>query len=218
MSISSIQSYYFSILNHDIPYGSISKPDKHKENDIFTSYPLTNKSIVREWISLYIPQQKKKSSFIEGFMPRRKSSSSIAITSFDVMSIPTNKNKTKHHHQHPPTSTSLLLSDLLKNYNTRHYIEKEVPSKDTLVIDDFKIIEPYNPSSLYHYQSLKQESLSIIYTSRELRVNPDYLRMLVAEANMIRANKIIGSLRPRQYLPKRQDLICYSSTPLRQEL
>lgn len=30
MSIYSIQSYYFSILNHDIPYESISKPDKYK--------------------------------------------------------------------------------------------------------------------------------------------------------------------------------------------
>lgn len=150
-------------------------------------------------------------------MPRKKSSSSIAITSFDVMSISTNKNKEKHHHQHPSISTSLLLSDLLKNYNT-HYVENEVTSTATFAIDNFKIIEPYNPPSLYYHQTLKRKLLSTTYTSRELRVNPDYLRMLVAEANMVRANKITGSLRPRHYLPKRQDLICFSPTPLRQEL
>ncbi|KAI8079938.1 uncharacterized protein BX664DRAFT_362070 [Halteromyces radiatus] len=40
---------------------------------------------------------------------------------------------------------------------------------------------------------------------REPRMNSAHLRMLVAEVNMMRADKIIGPLRPRNYLPKRSD-------------
>ncbi|ORZ14556.1 hypothetical protein BCR42DRAFT_417178 [Absidia repens] len=43
--------------------------------------------------------------------------------------------------------------------------------------------------------------------SREPRVNSAHLRMLVAEVNMMRADKIVGPLRPRNYLPKRNDPI-----------
>lgn len=41
--------------------------------------------------------------------------------------------------------------------------------------------------------------------ARDIRVNSDHLRMIVAEANMMRAQKIVGPLRPRSYLPKRLD-------------
>ncbi|KAI8139539.1 hypothetical protein BJV82DRAFT_626481 [Fennellomyces sp. T-0311] len=40
---------------------------------------------------------------------------------------------------------------------------------------------------------------------RDLRVNNAHLRMIVVEANMMRAQKIVGPLRPRGYLPKRLD-------------
>ncbi|ORY92025.1 hypothetical protein BCR43DRAFT_77851 [Syncephalastrum racemosum] len=40
---------------------------------------------------------------------------------------------------------------------------------------------------------------------RDRRVNGSHLRMIVAEANMMRAQKIVGPLRPRGYLPKRSD-------------
>ncbi|KAI9317685.1 hypothetical protein BX666DRAFT_1939829 [Dichotomocladium elegans] len=44
-----------------------------------------------------------------------------------------------------------------------------------------------------------------IYRARDLRVNGAHLRMIVAEANMMRADKIVGPLRPRGSLPKRSD-------------
>ncbi|KAI9303411.1 hypothetical protein BJ944DRAFT_268464 [Cunninghamella echinulata] len=43
------------------------------------------------------------------------------------------------------------------------------------------------------------------YHVRSLRANPDHLRMIVAEVNMMRANKIISPLRPRAVLLERND-------------
>ncbi|KAI8330208.1 hypothetical protein BC941DRAFT_475768 [Chlamydoabsidia padenii] len=49
---------------------------------------------------------------------------------------------------------------------------------------------------------------------REPRINSAHLRMLVAEVNMMRADKIVGPLRPRNYLPKRSDSLSWSPSPL----
>lgn len=43
------------------------------------------------------------------------------------------------------------------------------------------------------------------YHVRSLRSNPDHLRMIVAEVNMMRANKIVSPLRPRAVLLERTD-------------
>ncbi|CAO3644339.1 unnamed protein product [Cunninghamella echinulata] len=43
------------------------------------------------------------------------------------------------------------------------------------------------------------------YHVRSLRANPDHLRMIVAEVNMMRANKIVSPLRPRAVLLERND-------------
>ncbi|CAO3651128.1 unnamed protein product [Cunninghamella blakesleeana] len=224
MSIASIQSYYASILNHNIPYEPISKIDKHKRkkrkehkkgSNLLVPSPLTNNSIVTEWIRSFIYQQKKQTFSIEGFMPRRKSSSSIALTSLDVLSISsTNKNKIDHQYKSKPIKSTSLLFSLLNNYNNinhnnRNHIQGEVLPTNN--IDELTLIEPYS-------HPIQRTSSPNIYTTRELRTNPDYLRMLVAEINMVRANKIVGSLRPRHYLPKRQDPIHYSPSLLRQEL
>ncbi|KAI9282310.1 hypothetical protein BY458DRAFT_552529 [Sporodiniella umbellata] len=40
---------------------------------------------------------------------------------------------------------------------------------------------------------------------REIRVNPDGLRMASAERNMIHARKLLSPLKPRACLPKRND-------------
>ncbi|KAF9398680.1 hypothetical protein BGX21_007423 [Mortierella sp. AD011] len=42
--------------------------------------------------------------------------------------------------------------------------------------------------------------------SREIRSNPDYLRMMASEMRMIRSRKLISPLKPRGYLPRRKDL------------
>jgi hypothetical protein len=47
---------------------------------------------------------------------------------------------------------------------------------------------------------------------RDVRANPDHLRMIVAEMNMMRSRKIICPLRPRTYLQKRSDHFQYAQT------
>ncbi|GAB5589032.1 hypothetical protein Unana1_03932 [Umbelopsis nana] len=55
--------------------------------------------------------------------------------------------------------------------------------------------------------------------SRDIRANPDHLRMIVAEMNMMRSRKIVCPLRPRTYLQKRADHFQLDqSSPLRFEL
>lgn len=50
---------------------------------------------------------------------------------------------------------------------------------------------------------------------RDIRANTAHLRMIVAEINMMRANKIICPLRPRTHLDKRADEFQYQPSPLR---
>ncbi|KAI8992223.1 hypothetical protein BDB01DRAFT_894375 [Pilobolus umbonatus] len=49
---------------------------------------------------------------------------------------------------------------------------------------------------------------------RDIRANAAYLRMIVAEVNMMRSQKIVGPLRPRRLLPKRTDIFMHRSSPL----
>lgn len=49
---------------------------------------------------------------------------------------------------------------------------------------------------------------------RDTRANAAYLRMIVAEVNMMRSQKIVGPLRPRRVLPKRSDPFLYRPSPL----
>jgi hypothetical protein len=41
---------------------------------------------------------------------------------------------------------------------------------------------------------------------RDIRANPDHLRMIVAELNMMRARKVMCPLKPRGFLPRRKDV------------
>ncbi|KAI8331436.1 hypothetical protein EDC96DRAFT_527142 [Choanephora cucurbitarum] len=49
---------------------------------------------------------------------------------------------------------------------------------------------------------------------RDIRSNTAYLRMIVAEVNMMRSQKIVGPLRPRRVLPKRTDRFMPRPSPL----
>ncbi|KAI9251279.1 hypothetical protein EDC94DRAFT_485526, partial [Helicostylum pulchrum] len=52
--------------------------------------------------------------------------------------------------------------------------------------------------------------------TRSIRANPDHLRMIVAEVNMMRANKIVGPLKSRGFLAARVDtFVSNQSSPLR---
>ncbi|KAI8059602.1 hypothetical protein BC940DRAFT_371748 [Gongronella butleri] len=43
--------------------------------------------------------------------------------------------------------------------------------------------------------------------TRDTRANPDHLRMIAAELNMMRHRKLISPLRPRGFLPRRKDVV-----------
>ncbi|KAG0356813.1 hypothetical protein BG005_004242 [Podila minutissima] len=50
--------------------------------------------------------------------------------------------------------------------------------------------------------------------SRETRSNPDYLRMMASELEMIRARKLIAPLKPRGHLPRRRDAFRHTKSSL----
>lgn len=41
---------------------------------------------------------------------------------------------------------------------------------------------------------------------RDIRANPDHLRIIVAELNMMRSRKVLYPLKPRNFLPRRKDI------------
>ena len=53
-----------------------------------------------------------------------------------------------------------------------------------------------------------------MYRTRDIRANAAYLRIIVAEVNMMRSQKITGPLRPRRVLPKRLDSFVHRPSPL----
>ncbi|KAG2224692.1 hypothetical protein INT45_007937 [Circinella minor] len=54
---------------------------------------------------------------------------------------------------------------------------------------------------------------------REVRANGAHLRMIAAELNMMRANKIVCPLRPRYHLPRRTDqFVAMKPSPLRYDV
>ncbi|KAI8066924.1 uncharacterized protein B0P05DRAFT_589674 [Gilbertella persicaria] len=51
-----------------------------------------------------------------------------------------------------------------------------------------------------------EASSTIEIKTRSLRTNPAHLRMIIAEVNMMRSNKIVGPLKPRGFLAARTDI------------
>lgn len=61
----------------------------------------------------------------------------------------------------------------------------------------------------------KPRDIPKFHHTRDIRSNTAYLRMIVAEVNMMRAEKIVGPLRPRRVLPKRSDTFMHKPSPLK---
>ncbi|KAI8575723.1 hypothetical protein K450DRAFT_260508 [Umbelopsis ramanniana AG] len=97
-----------------------------------------------------------------------------------------------------------LLRAPLKLFSTGTYIKEPAttPIADAACEDD--------GDSAYWSQPSEKES-SVVKSvlppryNRDIRANPDHLRMIVAEMNMMRSRKIVCPLRPRTYLHKRVD-------------
>ncbi|KAG0174619.1 hypothetical protein DFQ28_007643 [Apophysomyces sp. BC1034] len=83
-------------------------------------------------------------------------------------------------------------------------------SKDWICVNE-------EPSTILSDASPSEDILSepLHPPARGVRCNPAHLRMIVAEVNMIRANKIVCPLRPRAFLPQRSDQFCHRPSPLR---
>ncbi|KAI8882433.1 hypothetical protein K501DRAFT_285838 [Backusella circina FSU 941] len=78
-------------------------------------------------------------------------------------------------------------------------------TKEKQVMDEKMGLSLSSPPSLTALQKRPTWSQSHTYI-RGLRSNSSMLRILTAEANMIRASKITGPLKPRKsYIPKRED-------------
>ncbi|RCH83574.1 hypothetical protein CU097_006456 [Rhizopus azygosporus] len=67
--------------------------------------------------------------------------------------------------------------------------------------------EKYREKKSVNEQTIRQHT-------RDIRTNTDYFRMIVAEVNMMRAQKIVCPLRQRRVLPKRNDPFKIRSSPL----
>ncbi|KAH8555616.1 hypothetical protein BGW37DRAFT_142891 [Umbelopsis sp. PMI_123] len=99
-----------------------------------------------------------------------------------------------------------LLRAPLKLFSTATYIKDPPP---TPTAASACTTEDDNDSA-YWSQSSEKVSPEVKLASpsrytRDIRANPDHLRMIVAEMNMMRSRKIVCPLRPRTYLHKRSD-------------
>ncbi|KAF9368799.1 hypothetical protein CPB97_004239, partial [Podila verticillata] len=77
----------------------------------------------------------------------------------------------------------------------------KVPSPTTSVSSEETLMEDVHPTDTVDLLDPLPRHLA----SRETRSNPDYLRMMASELQMIRARKLIAPLKPRGYLPRRRD-------------
>ncbi|CAO3676984.1 unnamed protein product [Umbelopsis vinacea] len=123
-------------------------------------------------------------------------------------------------------ATSLLRAPL-KLFSTGIYIKSPSSEADSLstssFADQLSTCEDDTDSAYWSQSDEKENSESkpepFPRYTRDIRANPDHLRMIVAEMNMMRSRKIICPLRPRTYLHKRSDHFQLDQTsPLRFEL
>lgn len=94
---------------------------------------------------------------------------------------------------------------------------------DEQATKEWKLIETKHPNELkeekvqetiIEEKQVIQEQDMIARHARDIRANAAYLRMIVAEVNMMRSQKIVGPLRPRRVLPKRLDKFMHRPSPL----
>ncbi|GAA5816893.1 hypothetical protein MFLAVUS_010428 [Mucor flavus] len=118
----------------------------------------------------------------------------------------------------PNSTTSNSTTDNATSYeNYWMTIEDEQATKE------WKLIETKHPKELKQEQEKLQEIVEKqvvkekyvrVFHARDTRANAAYLRMIVAEVNMMRSQKIVGPLRPRRVLAKRLDKFMHRPSPL----
>lgn len=122
----------------------------------------------------------------------------IPLETFRMFEAPSNQ---KTNHWHCPSITSLL----------------NEPKEWTLVMGQQEKEQEKAVVEVMISSSSRQDELipPTFHHTRGIRSNTAYLRMIVAEVNMMRADKIVGPLRPRSILPKRTDAFMHKPSPLK---
>lgn len=108
------------------------------------------------------------------------------------------------------------------NNATSLYENYWITLDDEQAAKEWKLIETKHPNELkeeivekiVEEKQVTQEQDLIARHARDIRANAAYLRMIVAEVNMMRSQKIVGPLRPRRVLPKRLDKFMHRPSPL----
>lgn len=132
----------------------------------------------------------------------KKSSSDVPLETYKVFEASRKSSHTKLSVTDDDDDESWFIWDKLQN-NTKEWIQvvdEELFLPKEKVTTDITIAaaEPNNKKT------------------RSIRANPDHLRMIVAEVNMMRANKIVGPLKSRGFLAARVDtFVSNQSSPLR---
>lgn len=107
--------------------------------------------------------------------------------------------------------------------NTTSYENYWMTIEDEQATKEWKLIETKHPKELKQEQEKLQEIVEKqvvkekdvrVFHARDTRANAAYLRMIVAEVNMMRSQKIVGPLRPRRVLSKRLDKFMHRPSPL----
>ncbi|KAI8056354.1 hypothetical protein BDF21DRAFT_430630 [Thamnidium elegans] len=102
--------------------------------------------------------------------------------------------------------------------NTTSYENYWMTIEDEQATKEWKLIETKHPKELIKQvvaekQVVKEKDVRVFH-ARDTRANAAYLRMIVAEVNMMRSQKIVGPLRPRRVLSKRLDKFMHRPSPL----
>lgn len=209
----SLKNYLFSMFNHYFN----TKTDKIMHFKSSSGIVLTNKGI--------LPQKNTQNTF---FLTKDTITAPITINYSDqhefyasdsslnssVSSLSTS-NESDYHHRNSISSTTL--SEILCD----HYINRHQDVDNQVPLETYKVFERHNnyplsddDESWFIWDVLQKEKQwtqivdeppVVFEKSRSTRINPAHLRMLVAEVNMMRSNKIVCPLRLRSSLPPRND-------------
>lgn len=123
------------------------------------------------------------------------------------------------------TTATTAEDDATSNYKRFNY--DNCMWSDEISTKEWKLIETKQKKDEIIVQIQKEEKIPPVETddmspktaqqqhhTRDIRANAAYLRMIVAEVNMMRSQKIVGPLRPRRVLPKRLDNFMHRPSPL----
>ncbi|KAI9309597.1 hypothetical protein BJ944DRAFT_258267, partial [Cunninghamella echinulata] len=177
--------------------------------------------------------QKEQLSIPKSPSVRRNSISSTSNA--QIPSISTTPSSVISSNGYSSSSTTTPSSDLIQQQQQMKWIQNMNKLKRTLI--EFgkqqqqlqlqekkkkKIPMPLpSPSVINSYQQQQQQRKkrrseattqprfnpeTNTYT-RDTRYNPDHLRMIAAELNMMRARKLLSPLKPRGFLPRRKDVV-----------